>query len=154
MDEIEARVTALEGQMQTRPGALEDQVKAVRDDAAARVPARGADQDVAEFGQVGRFEGRTDQVEVKGAEMRAGFARLDSRFDNLGVEIRARFAEQEARFEGKLDARFAEQEAWLASALDMKLAEQEGRLDGKFAELAAGQATITGSLTRRGDGET
>jgi hypothetical protein len=140
MDEIEARVTALEGQTQTRLGALEDQVKAVRDDAAARVPGRGADRDVAEFAQ----------VESQGAEMRAGFARLDSRFDNLGVEMRARFAEQEARFDGKLHARFAEQEAWLASALDMKLAEQEGRLDGKFAELAAGQDAITGSLTRPG----
>jgi uncharacterized coiled-coil DUF342 family protein len=96
MDEIEARVAALEGQLHTRMSALEDQVKAIRSDAAAaRVLAGGADRDVAEFhakldthkalldalreNQVELHDTQVAQgerLEAQNREMRSGFAKL------------------------------------------------------------------------------
>jgi chromosome segregation ATPase len=162
MEELEGRVSALEGQM-----------RYVREDAAAaRVLAGGADRDVAALAakldaQTRLMEAlRETQVEDHGhiAELQRGVTRLERRFEISEQRSEQRFGRLEqqvggltARFDG-LEGRFDGLEGRVGG-LDQRFDGVDQRLDGidqrfdgidgRFTTLEQGQAMILDLLRRR-----
>jgi chromosome segregation ATPase len=162
MEELEGRVSALEGQM-----------RYVREDAAAaRVLAGGADRDVAAL--AAKLDAQTQllaalretQVEDHGhiAELQRGVTRLERRFEISEQRSEQRFGRLEqqvggltARFDG-LEGRFDGLEGRVGG-LDQRFDGVDQRLDGidqrfdgidgRFTTLEQGQAMILDLLRRR-----
>jgi chromosome segregation ATPase len=162
MEELEGRVSALEGQM-----------RYVREDAAAaRVLAGGADRDVAAL--AAKLDAQTQllaalretQVEDHGhiAELQRGVTRLERRFEISEQRSEQRFGRLEqqvggltARFDG-LEGRFDGLEGRVGGleqrfdGVDQRLDGIDQRfdgIDGRFTTLEQGQAMILDLLRRR-----
>jgi hypothetical protein len=131
MEELEGRVSALEGQM-----------RYVREDAAAaRVLAGGADRDVSAFGA--RLDAHQRLLEA----LRETQVEQGQRISGLETEVRRGFASIEDRLGRRLDG----VEGRLGG-IDGRLDGVEGRLggiDGRLAGLEGGQALILDLLRRR-----
>jgi hypothetical protein len=134
MDELEARMTALESEMRTRVTAVENQVQTVRADAAAaRVLAGGADRDVS------AFAAKLDAQKALLEALRETQVDQGKKINSLEGEMRTRFASVERRLDG-LEGRF--------DGLEGRFDGLVGEMRTGFAKVATGQSAITTLLGR------
>jgi chromosome segregation ATPase len=156
MGEIEACVSALDGQMTTRVGALEDQVKAIRSDAAAaRVLAGGADRDVFEFhAKLDTHKALIEALRQTQLEQGAKLDEHGQRLDRIESQMQAGFAKVDRDLQATYAKVTREMQATYAS-LDKAIQASHTNLDkamqANYAKLAAGQTVITDLLTRHLD---
>jgi hypothetical protein len=148
MDEIEARVTALEGQMTTRVGALENQVKAIRSDAAAaRVLAGGADRDVSGFhAKLDTHKGLIEALRQTQIDHGTKLDVLQKTVVGQGVTL-AVHSEKLDEHGAKLDEHGRRLDR-IESQMQAGFAKVDKDMQANYAKLAAGQALITDLLTR------
>jgi chromosome segregation ATPase len=123
--------------MQTREGALETEVKAIRGDAAAaRVLAGGADRDVSEFHA--KLDVHKALIEAMRADVRD--TRSDLRDTRTTLQEHGQKIDNLTSRMGGVESRLG----GMASRMDSL----ETGMRGGFAKLAAGQSVITDLLTR------